>query len=204
MEQPPPTSNEMRILVGATGSVAVTMLPTYLAALREQIGGIYTVLMTRTAAQFLPPHTVGLSAERVISGESPSDWPTDKPSRLVADHDILVVLPATANILWQAATGAASDRLSTIILASTFPVVFLPHMGSAMWGKDATRRNIAQLREDGYHVADPVMHDSYDVSVGRLINHPTLPPPPQVVQIVKELLPKTRPGVIGRASRRCP
>lgn len=166
------------------------MLPTYLAALREQIGGTYTVLMTHTAATFLPPHTVALSAERVISGESPSDWPTDKPSRLVADHDILVVLPATANILSQAATGAAPDRLSTVILASTFPVIFFPHMGSAMWDKPATKRNIAQLREDGYHVAEPVMHGTYDVSMRRFLHHPALPPPLQMAQMVEELLPR--------------
>ncbi|MEU9983168.1 flavoprotein [Streptomyces sp. NPDC050856] len=186
-QTPPP-----RILVGAAGSVSVTMLPTYLNEMRSQLGGTYTVLMTHTAAQFLPPHTVGIYAERVVSGESPSDWPTDKPSLLVADHDILVVLPATANTLSAAATGAAPNRLSTIVLASNFPVVFFPVMGSHMWNKPAVKRNIAQIREDGHHVADPVWHDSFDVVSRGFTHHPSLPSPTQVAEIVGELLSKHR------------
>lgn len=49
-----------------------------------------------------------------MAGESPSDWPTDKPSRLAADHDLMLVLPATANILSAAATGAAPNRYDVV------------------------------------------------------------------------------------------
>lgn len=182
-----PPHSEKRVLVGATGSVAVTRLPEYLAAMREHLGGTYTVLMTHTATLFVPPHAVALSAERVISGESPTDWTTDKPSRLVADHDLLVVLPATAHILAQAATGAAPNRLATIVLASTFPVVFFPHMGAAMWDKPSTKRNVAALREDGHHVVEPVMHDSYDVGMRRSLRHPALPEPAPAAALVGEL-----------------
>ncbi|GAA2714148.1 MULTISPECIES: flavoprotein [Streptomyces] len=189
-----PGSQGPRILVGATGSIAVTMLPQYLGTLRSELGGTYTVLMTHTATQFLPAHTVQLSAERVVSGESPADWPTDKPSRLVGDHDILVVLPATANILSNAATGAATNRLSTVILGANFPVVFFPHMGSDMWNKPSVKRNIAQIREDGQHVAEPDWQDSYDVVSGTFNNHPTLPPPAKVARIVGELLAGRQPS----------
>lgn len=180
-----------RFLVGATGSIAVSTLPTYLAALREALGGTYTVLMTHTATTFIPPHTVRLAAERVISGESPSDWPTDKPSRLAADHDIVLVLPATANILSAAASGAAPNRLATVILAVDRPVVFFPHMGTAMWDKPAVRRNVAQIRADGNHVVEPVWHDSYDVVTRTTAGHPALPAPPQVIKAVEEILLRT-------------
>ncbi|MEC4020205.1 flavoprotein [Streptomyces sp. H27-D2] len=189
MENQTPPLHKRRILVGATGSVAVTMLPTYLTALRDKLGGTYTVLMTHTAATFLPPDTVRLFAERVVSGDSPSDWPTDKPSRIVADHDILIVLPATANALSIAATGAAPNRISTVTLASNFPVVYFPVMGADMWDKPAVKRDITQIREDGHHVAEPVWHDSYDIVSGGFTNHPSLPTPQQVGQVVEELLP---------------
>ncbi|KNB52808.1 flavoprotein [Streptomyces caatingaensis] len=180
-----------RVLVGATGSVAVTALPSYLDALRARLGGTYTVLMTHTAASFIPPDTVRLGAERVVHGEAPADWPTDKPSRLVADHDILVVLPATANILSAAATGAAPNRIATVILSSTFPVVFFPHMGGPMWNKPAVQRNVAQLRADGHHVPEPEWHESVDLS-GLTTRHPALPAPEKAAEIVAELLEKTR------------
>ena len=177
-----------RVLVGATGSVAVTTLPSYLAEMRAQLGGSYSVLMTHTAAQFIPPTTVRIYAERVISGESPADWPTDKPSRLAADHDIVVVLPATANMLSAAATGAAPNRLATIILATMAPVVYFPSMGTAMWTKPTVQRNVAQIRADGGHVPEPVWHDSYDVGSGRASHHPTMPPPTQLAKIIGEIL----------------
>lgn len=191
------SSSEPRVLVGATGSIAVSLLPTYLTALREKLGGTYTVLMTHTATTFIPPHTVAISAERVVSGESPSDWPTDKPSRLAADHDILVVLPATANILSAAATGGATNRLTTVILAVRYPVVYFPHMGADMWAKPAVKRNVAQIREDGNHVVEPVWHESYDVVTRAASSHPALPPPPQVAKAVEEVLLQKRAGLGG-------
>jgi len=188
-ESSPTPPRNPRVLVGATGSIAVSMLPMYLDALRERLGGTYTVLMTSTAATFIPPHTIGLSAERVVAGESPSDWPTDKPSRLAADHDLMLVLPATANILSAAATGAAPNRLATVILAVTYPVIFFPHMGAAMWDKPAVRRNVAQLIEDGNHVVDPVWHESYDVVSGSVSGHPAIPSPQDVVKAVQSYWP---------------
>ncbi|SER12244.1 flavoprotein [Actinokineospora terrae] len=177
-----------RILIGATGSIAVTTLPSYLAALRAHLGGTYTVLMTHTATAFLPAATVAIHADRVISGESPADWPTDKPSRLAADHDLCVVLPATAHILAAAATGSAPNRLATVILSARHPTVFFPSMGAAMWDKPAVRRNITQLRADGHHIPDPVWHDTYDVGTRSISHHPTMPAPADVAKIIGELL----------------
>jgi phosphopantothenoylcysteine synthetase/decarboxylase len=181
-------STRPRVLIGASGSASVMMLPMYIAALRAQLGGTFTVLMTHTAASFLPPTTVRLVAERVVSGDSPSDWAADNHAQLVAEHDILVVLPATANILSLAATGAASNRLSTAILAADIPVIYFPVMNGDMWEKPAVKRNIAQIREDGHYVSDPVWQDRYDVVGRRVINDPALPPPPQVAQAVVKLL----------------
>lgn len=184
--------SKARILVGVTGSVDITLLPKYLQTIKAGIDCTLTVLMTRTAETFLPATTVALFADRVISGEDPKDWPTDKPSRIVADHDILMVFPATANTLANAATGAAPNRLSTIILAANFPVLFFPVMGAVMWEKPAVRRNVAQLRSDGYQVVEPVWHENYDVSLQKMVGHPSLPEATDLVSILRDSLDRSQ------------
>ncbi|QEL54110.1 flavoprotein [Chromobacterium paludis] len=185
MQLKPATEGRRRILLGACGSVDILTLPRYLSAIKTGIDCELTVLMTSSAQAFLPAASVGLYADRVIAGERPEDWPTDKPSRIVADHDLLVVLPATAHMLGTAAQGAAPNRLATVILASNFPVLFFPVMGAVMWEKPAVQRNVRQLREDGYQVVEPVWHENYDVSLGRMVGHPSLPLPEQAVELMR-------------------
>lgn len=187
-------TSKARILVGVTGSVDITLLPKYLQAIKEGIDCTLTVLMTRTAETFLPATTVALFADRVISGEDPKDWPTDKPSRIVADHDILAVFPATANTLATVATGAAPNRLTTIILATNYPILFFPVMGEVMWAKAAVCRNVAQLRSDDYQVVEPVWHENFDVSLKRMVRHPSLPEPADLVSILRDSLDRAKTG----------
>src|SRR3954451_24541371 len=65
-----------RLLVGAAGSMSVTTLPPYLAALHQELASTLTVVMTRSAQRFLPAETVGLLANRVVTGDDPAHWPT--------------------------------------------------------------------------------------------------------------------------------
>ncbi|MFT2788944.1 flavoprotein [Serratia sp. T13T92] len=177
-------TEKKRILIGATGSVDITYLPEYLKAIKKNINCSLTVLMTRQAEQFIPEETLGLWADRVIAGEKPADWPSDKPSKIVADHDIMAVLPATANTLASVAQGAAPNRLTTVVLAADFPVLFFPVMGAVMWEKAAVRRNVNQLREDGYEMIQPVWHENYDTALQRMVGHPSLPSVDEVVKLL--------------------
>ncbi len=169
----------------------MTRLPSYIEAMRRQIAGsTFTVLLTHTATSFLSPESLALFAERVVSGESPADWPTDKPSRLAADHDVLAVLPATAHTLAAAAGGAAPNRLMTVALSVDCPVVYFPVMGARMWHKPAVRRNIARIREDGALVNEPEWHDAFDPTTGTASHHPGLPSPEAVAVVIDDLLAK--------------
>ncbi len=169
----------------------MTRLPSYIEAMRRQIAGsTFTVLLTHTATSFLSPESLALFAERVVSGESPADWPTDKPSRLAADHDVLAVLPATAHTLAAAAGGAAPNRLMTVALSVDCPVVYFPVMGARMWHKPAVRRNIARIREDGALVNEPEWHDGFDPTTGTASHHPGLPSPESVAVVIDDLLAK--------------
>ncbi|KIF76692.1 flavoprotein [Streptomyces sp. 150FB] len=190
-------SNEMntfggRLLIGATGSAAVASLPVYINALRGAFTGTVTVLMTHTAATFVPPYTVGLFADRVVTGGTPDEWPRVNQATLAAEHDMMAVLPATANMLSVVATGGVPNMLSATITAADFPVVFFPVMTGEMWRKPAVQRNVDQVRQDGYHVVDPPWGQRYDVGLGEFIDSPMPPPPPQFVDVVREFMPSNR------------
>ncbi|MFF3752735.1 flavoprotein [Streptomyces sp. NPDC002018] len=182
---PPPGK---RFLIGACGAAAVTMLPRYVNTLRERFGGRFTVLMTHTATEFLPSHTVALFADRVVSGNSPADPAAENQARLVAEHDLLVVLPATANTLADAATGSAPNRLAAVILAADFPVVFFPVMHRDLWRRPSVARDVARLRADGFHVNDPVRADRPAAGLRTVVRDPALPPPPRVAEVVAGLM----------------
>jgi phosphopantothenoylcysteine synthetase/decarboxylase len=179
-----------RLLIGASGSAAVALLPMYISALRGQFTGTITVLMTHTATVFLPPHTVALFADRVVTGESAATWPTENHATLVEGHDMFAVLPATANMLAATATGAAPNMLAATILNATFPVVFFPVMTGDMWNKPSVRRNVDQIRQDGHHVVDPAWGPRYDVALGTSVDGPMPPAPPQFVEVIGQLMPE--------------
>jgi phosphopantothenoylcysteine decarboxylase len=179
-----------RLLIGATGSAAVAMLPLYISALRGAFTGSVSVLMTRTAREFLPPHTAALFADRVITGEPASTWPENNHAVLAAEHDMLAVFPATANMLAAVAAGAAPNMLGATILAAEFPVVFFPVMTAEMWKKPAVQRNADRLRGDGYHVIDPAWGSRYDVQAGGPVEGPVPPPPPAFIQTISEHMPR--------------
>lgn len=178
-----------RILIGVTGSLDSTLLPYYLRAIKDNLDCTLTVLMTPNATNFLKAESIALYVDRVVSGERPQDWPTDKPGRIVAEHDLMLVLPCTANTLASVANGFSGNRLTTVILAATFPVLFFPVMGGPMWVKTAVRRNVAQMREDGYEVFEPVWRDHFDPLLERIHGHHSLPSPEQVLAIIRERLP---------------
>jgi phosphopantothenoylcysteine decarboxylase/phosphopantothenate--cysteine ligase len=194
------SSSKPRILIGVSGSLDSTLLPSYLRAIKDRLDCTLTVLMTPNATNFLKVESVALFADRVISGESPKDWPTDKPGIIAAENDLLAVLPATANTLAGVANGTALNRLTTVILVATFPVLFFPVMGGPMWQKPAVRRNVARIREDGYEVFDPVWVDHYDPILKHNHGHFSLPPPEKVLSIICSRLGGNRTESAPRAS----
>lgn len=183
------TPTKPRILVGVTGSLDCTLLPNYLRAIKDHLDCELTVLMTPNATNFLRPEAIAMFADRVISGERPQDWPTDRPGRIVAEHDIMLVLPATANTLASVANGLSGTRLTTVVLAATFPVLFFPVMGGPMLAKAAVQRNLAQLRADGYEVVEPTWREHHDAHFDRLHGHHSLPDTGHVLDILRERLP---------------
>ncbi|GLW71047.1 hypothetical protein Kpho02_33460 [Kitasatospora phosalacinea] len=144
-------SEAPRLLVGACGAANAVNLHEYLISLR-QVTARTTAVLTRSAGE--------LASTRSIRAVSGNPVYTDEDHHgLAVPHmelalwaDLLVVVPATANILGKAAHGIADDLLSSIILAHGRPVVFVPSMNPVMWEKAAVRRNVDTLERDGHRI----------------------------------------------------
>lgn len=152
----------MRITLGVTGGIAAYKSAELVRRLQDE-GHTIQVVMTRAAREFITPLTfAALSGQRVIT-----DLFTNEPGgagslESAIDHiavaqrtDLLLVAPATADILAKFACGIADDFLSTLYLAATSPVVVAPAMNVNMWGHAATQENVATLRARGVRIVEP-------------------------------------------------
>lgn len=176
-----------RLLVGVCGSSNVINLASYLFALRRVAPNVQiTAVMTRSAAALLPSETLGLIVEYVYCDGRDEMAPGHV--RLAAQADLTVVLPATANMLGQAAHGLASGLLSSTLLAVTQPVVFFPSMNKVMWERPAVRRNVALLRDDGHVVVDPVAVVGWVVGARELQANTGLVQPEEAAALVRRHL----------------
>ncbi len=154
----------MRITLGVSGGVAAYKSAELVRRL-QQDGHSVQVVMTRAAREFIAPLTfAALSGQKVITdlfaGEGSGTGEPNLESAIehiaVAQRtDLLVVAPATADVLAKFARGIANDFLSTLYLASTAPVVLAPAMNVNMWQHTATQENLAILRARGVHIVEP-------------------------------------------------
>jgi phosphopantothenoylcysteine decarboxylase/phosphopantothenate--cysteine ligase len=177
MGRPFPAS---KLLVGVSGSFGATIVPMCIQYLRHVIGvPDIQVVMTRGATALVTPTALSVAAGRrtVIDENDPFDASFISHVALTKWADAFVIMPATANILSKAASGAADNLVLTCVLAASCPVVFAPAMTSTMWLKPSTQRNVLTLRSDGFAVIDPVEGYSLwdgDLSVGAMSNIATL------------------------------
>jgi phosphopantothenoylcysteine synthetase/decarboxylase len=151
-----------------TGSVGTLWAAQFVLTLRadrhvRSVG----VIMSASAAEFVTP-----TAMRAISGEAVLAGLFDTGAPYAVGHvqaseraDLLIVMPATANIIGKVAAGIADDAVSASILAAACPVLFVPNMNDRMWRRPAVQRNLQTLAHDGYHIVPP--EEGIVVSTGR-------------------------------------
>jgi phosphopantothenoylcysteine decarboxylase/phosphopantothenate--cysteine ligase len=151
----------MRVLVGVGGGIAAYKAAELVRALEQRRHDVQ-VVMTRAAQEFIQPLTfASLTGRKVITGLFSQASAQDTLSSAVEhiavaqENDLLVVAPATADLLAKFACGLADDFLSTLYLAFTGRVVLAPAMNNVMWDHPATQANLATLRKRGCSVVDP-------------------------------------------------
>jgi phosphopantothenoylcysteine decarboxylase/phosphopantothenate--cysteine ligase len=145
-----------RILLIIGGGIAAFKSLDLIRRLRER-GANVTVCMTAAAAQFVTPLSVAsLSGNQVYSDLfSLTDEAAMGHIQLSRAADLLVVAPATADLMSKMANGLANDLASTLLLATDKKVLVAPAMNVRMWTHPATARNVAQLRADGVLFVGP-------------------------------------------------
>lgn len=161
-----------RILLIIGGGIAAYKCLDLIRRARERGYTVRTVL-TRAGEQFVTPLSVGaLSNERVLTDLFSLDAEREIGHiRLARDTDIVVVAPATADLMAKMAGGHADDLATAVLLATDKPVVIAPAMNPRMWDHPATRRNAALLQADGIRFVGPgrgEMAERGEAGVGRM------------------------------------
>jgi phosphopantothenoylcysteine decarboxylase/phosphopantothenate--cysteine ligase len=161
-----------RVLLIIGGGIAAYKSLDLIRRLQDRGFAVRTIL-TAAAREFVTPLAAGaLSAERAFTDLFDPDSEFDVGHiRLARDCDIVVVAPATADLMAKMAQGHADDLASTVLLATTRRVLLAPAMNPVMWGNAATRRNLAQLQADGVAVVGPgrgEMAERHEAGVGRM------------------------------------
>jgi phosphopantothenoylcysteine decarboxylase/phosphopantothenate--cysteine ligase len=152
----------MRITLGVTGGVAAYKAAELVRRLQQE-GFSVQVVMTRGAREFLTPLTfAALSGQKAITdlfeksdgGEANVDSAIEHIA-VAQRTDLLVIAPATADVIAKLARGIADDFLTTLYLATTAPVVIAPAMNVNMWNHAATQENVETLRARGVNIVSP-------------------------------------------------
>ncbi len=145
-----------RITVGITGGIAVFKAAQLVSNLRAGGADVH-VIMTRSAQEFVSPLTFQVLSGNHVHTDLFEPAPDGKVQHieLAVHSDLMVVVPATANIIGKVINGIADDILSTVIMATTCPVLFCPAMNVNMYENSVVQRNIASLRDLGYYFVEP-------------------------------------------------
>src|SRR5262247_4916694 len=186
---PLPRSHFMNVLLGVTGCIGAYKAAEILRGLQRR-GVQIRVVMTRHATEFVRPLTF-----EALSGQPVIVEMFDRPNYATIEHiavareaDLLLVAPATANIIAKFAHGVADDFLSTVYLSNTNPVLIVLAMNVEMWNHAATRANIKILRDRGVSFVEPGVgyQACGEVGMGRLAE------PEEIVERAFEILRNTQ------------
>jgi len=177
-----------RIVLGVSGGIAAYKSVEVLRLLTES-GHHVRVVPTAAALRFVGAPTWSALSGQPVTSEVWTRADTVDHVQIGADADLVVVAPATADLLARAANGLADDLLTNVLLTARCPVLFVPAMHTQMWEHPATVANVAQLRSRGAEVLPP--------AVGRLTGADSgpgrLPEPAEIARRCEELLEEATP-----------
>lgn len=152
-------------------------------------------VLTKGGAHFVTPMTLAALSENEVY-ETLWDLKNETEMghiQLSREADLVVVCPATADLIAKMAGGLADDLATTLLLATDKPVMAVPAMNVRMWGHAATQRNVAQLNADGVHVMQP---DEGEMACGEF-GPGRLPEPEAILREIKSLLSPDGPRLLG-------
>lgn len=154
----PVAARPREIVLGVTGSIAAYKACDLVRRLREAGHGV-SVVLTHEAAQFITPLSLQVLSGRRVHAEMFEHAPTVEIAHTtLAEHaDLILIAPATANVIAKLAHGLADDVLTCTVLATHAPVLVVPAMNVHMYRHPMTKTNLATLRRLRYHLLEPAV-----------------------------------------------
>ena len=148
------------IIVGVTGGIAAYKITELVRALTK-LGANVHVVMTKNAMEFITPLTFQTISGNPVTHEMFQLLTGGKIGHIALSEiaDQMVIAPATANVIGKVANGIADDFLTTMVMATRVPVLFVPSMNTKMWESSIVQGNIEKLKENGYEFMDPASGD---------------------------------------------
>jgi phosphopantothenoylcysteine decarboxylase/phosphopantothenate--cysteine ligase len=148
------------IIVGITGGIAVYKTAELVRELTRK-GANVNVVMTKHAMEFVTPLTFQTLSGNQVIHEMFELWQGSKIGHIALSDiaDQMVIVPATANIIGKISNGIADDFLTTMVMATTVPILFVPSMNTKMWESKMVQMNIDKLKDAGYDFLEPGVGD---------------------------------------------
>jgi phosphopantothenoylcysteine decarboxylase/phosphopantothenate--cysteine ligase len=193
-QRTPPALKQALLVIG--GGIAAYKSLDLIRRLRER-GLAVRVVMTKAATKFVSPLSAGaLASARVFTDLFDPDSEFDVGHiRLAREADLVVVAPATADLVARMANGLADDLATAVLLATRAPILIAPAMNPAMWAHRATKRNLDTLIADGLHIVGPnagEMAESNEAGLGRMAE------PVEIAEAALALLSAERGALAGK------
>ncbi|MES3033030.1 MAG: bifunctional phosphopantothenoylcysteine decarboxylase/phosphopantothenate--cysteine ligase CoaBC [Gemmatimonadota bacterium] len=182
-----------RVILGVTGGIACYKAIT-LARLLSQAGAVVDVIMSRAAREFVGAITFEAVTGRPVAPDILDAGHALAHIRLAKEAELVLVAPATADLLARAAQGRADDQLTAVLLATRASVLIAPAMNDGMWSHAAVQQNVAALQALGYTVLEPAVGP---LAFGEGIGPGRLPEPETLLAHAGRMLETAR-GLEGR------
>jgi len=189
-----------RLLLCAAGGYQSYTLPGFVLSLLQHAADDVQVVLSRAASRLVSPLAVEVASRHPVYIEMEDRGPDVfvPHIELGRNADLLLVYPATVNIVGKVANGIADELIPALILATPAPVIFVPIANAEMWEHPAAQRNLERLRQDGHLVLPPLPAIEVATREGLAETGP-FPLPTLLAQISAALAPD---GQAGRAQRR--
>lgn len=153
-----PGRRARRLLLCASGGYQCHMLPAFVLSLLRHCADDVQVVLSRAAARLVSPLAVEAASRHKVYLDLDETGPDVYVPHIELGRgvDLVLVYPATVNIVGKVANGIADELIAALILATEAPVVFVPVANASMWAHPAARRNLQRLEQDGYEVLPPL------------------------------------------------
>jgi phosphopantothenoylcysteine decarboxylase/phosphopantothenate--cysteine ligase len=180
------------IIVGITGGIAAYKTAELVRELSKRGANVH-VVMTKNAMEFVTPLTFQTLSGNPVVHEMFELFAGSKIGHIALSDiaDQMVIVPATANIIGKIANGIADDFLTTMVMATTVPILFVPSMNTKMWGSPMVQDNVTRLKDAGYEFMEPASGDLACGTSGK----GRMPPVEEVVERMEDIF--TEKDLVG-------